>query len=68
MLALLVVSHGASAQLTYSRGQSVSPAFEGWWQNDDGSYTLFFGYMNANWDEELDVPIGPENNIVPGGL
>ena len=67
MLALLVASYGASAQLTYSRGQSVSPAFEGWWQNDDGSYTLFFGYMNANWDEEIDVPIGPENSIAPGG-
>jgi hypothetical protein len=66
-LAALLIPHGAGAQLTYSRGQSVSPAFEGWWQNDDGSYTLFFGYMNDNWDEELDVPIGPENNIAPGG-
>ena len=28
---------------------------------------LTFGYMNANWDEEIDVPIGPENNIAPGG-
>ena len=63
----LLVPVGSSAQLTYSRGQSVSPAFEGWWQNDDGTYTLFFGYMNDNWDEEIDVPVGPENNIVPGG-
>ncbi len=66
-MAVLVVAPVASAQLTYSRGESVSPAFEGWWQNDDGSYTLFFGYMNDNWEEELDVPIGPENNIQPGG-
>ena len=63
----ILVPLGSRAQLTYSRGQSVSPAFEGWWQNDDGTYTLFFGYMNDNWDEEIDVPIGPENNIVPGG-
>jgi hypothetical protein len=66
-LVLLLAPAEADAQLTYSRGQSVSPAFEGWWQNDDGTYTLFFGYMNDNWEEELDVPIGPENQIEPGG-
>ena len=69
VLALLVAGLGLSAQtrFTYSRGQSVSPAFEGWWQNEDGTYSLFFGYMNSNWEEELDVPIGPDNNIEPGG-
>ncbi|MDA1095024.1 MAG: hypothetical protein O3A25_17400 [Acidobacteria bacterium] len=66
-LGLLWLPGAADAQLTYSRGQSVSPAFEGWWQNEDGTYTLFFGYMNDNWEEELDVPVGPENNIEPGG-
>ena len=57
----------AQTRFTYSKGQSVSPAYEGWWQNEDGSHTLFFGYMNSNWEEELDVPIGPDNNIEPGG-
>ena len=69
-VALLVAATiGLSAQtrFTYSRGQSVSPAYEGWWQNEDGTYTLFFGYMNSNWEQELDVPIGPDNNIEPGG-
>ena len=69
-LALLLVHPSigsAQTRFTYSRGQSVSPAYEGWWQNEDGSYTLFFGYMNSNWEEELDVPIGPNNNIEPGG-
>jgi hypothetical protein len=28
---------------------------------------MFFGYMNANWLQELDIPIGPENSIEPGG-
>jgi hypothetical protein len=28
---------------------------------------MFFGYMNSNWEEELDVPIGPDNHIDPGG-
>lgn len=57
---------GASAQLTYSKGQIVSPAYEGWEQNADGSFSLMFGYMNSNWEEELDAPIGPENKIEPG--
>lgn len=64
---LLLVAMPAAAQLSYSSGQSVWPAFEGWWQNEDGTYTLFFGYMNDNWEEVLDVPIGPLNNIEPGG-
>jgi len=51
----------------YSSGQSVSPSYEGWWPNDDGSVTMFFGYMNSNWLEEFDVPVGPHNTIDPGG-
>ena len=45
----------------------MSPAYEGWWPNEDGSFTLFFGYMNSNWLEEFDVPIGPDNSIEPAG-
>jgi hypothetical protein len=72
LLAPLVASlffQSASAQtrFTYSAGQIVSPAYEGWWKNEDGSFTMFFGYMNANWLQEFDVPIGPDNNIEPGG-
>jgi hypothetical protein len=52
---------------TYSSGQNASPAFEGWELNADGSFNFLFGYMNRNWDEELNVPIGPDNNIEPGG-
>ena len=33
----------------------------------DGSFTMYFGYMNTNWLEEFDVPIGPDNSIEPGG-
>ncbi|MBI4477376.1 MAG: hypothetical protein HY654_09400 [Acidobacteria bacterium] len=68
-LAALLLFHsvGAQTRFTYSRGQSVSPAYDGWWPNEDGSVTMFFGYMNSNWEEEFDVPIGPDNNIEPGG-
>ena len=63
----LVVSTGAQTRFTYSSGQSVSPAYEGWMPNADGSFTMYFGYMNTNWLEELDIPIGPANDLEPGG-
>jgi hypothetical protein len=52
---------------SYASGQPVWPAFEGWEKNDDGSFSFLFGYMNDNWEEELNVLIGPDNNIQPGG-
>jgi hypothetical protein len=45
----------------------VTPAFEGWYRNPDGSYSLSFGYYNRNTEEVVDVPIGPANRIDPGG-
>jgi hypothetical protein len=48
-------------------GLNVYPAFEGWFQNKDGSYTLLIGYYNRNKKQILDVPIGPQNRIEPGG-
>ena len=52
--------------LSYTSGQTVSPAYEGWEQDADGSKYFVFGYMNKNWEEELDVPIGPANSFAPG--
>jgi hypothetical protein len=52
--------------LTYSRGQSVTPVFEGWKNNPDGSRSLMFGYMNRNWEEEPDVSVGADNYFSPG--
>lgn len=49
--------------LTYSRGQPVIPAYEGWHPNPDGTIDLWFGYLNQNYREETEVPIGPENNV-----
>jgi hypothetical protein len=63
VLALRVAAGGQS----YSSGQPVWPAFEGWEKNDDGSFNFVFGYMNDNWREEIDVPIGPDNSMEPGG-
>ena len=58
---LLWQSVDAQTRFMYLRGQSIHPAYEGWWPNDDGSFTLWFGYMNSNWEEEFDVPVGPDN-------
>jgi len=52
---------------SYDAGQEVVPAYEGWEKNTDGSFNLVFGTMNRNWEEELYIPIGPNNNIEPGG-
>ena len=64
---LLLQPAGAQIRYTYSKGQSVSPSYEGWMPNEDGSFTMYFGYMNTNWEEQFDIPTGLENNIEPGG-
>jgi len=51
----------------HDAGQSVTGAFEGWFKNPDGSFTLLLGYYNRNRKQELDIPIGPNNRIEPGG-
>jgi hypothetical protein len=48
-------------------GASVTGAFEGWFMNPDGSRAFLVGYFNRNSRQELDVPIGPDNRIEPGG-
>jgi hypothetical protein len=50
----------------HDRGQGVTPAFEGWFPNADGTYSISFGYFSRNQMEEIDVPAGPENRIEPG--
>src|SRR5206468_8281086 len=48
-------------------GAGVTGAFEGWYYNEDGSRTLLLGYYNRNLQQELDVPIGPNNRLDPAG-
>ncbi len=48
------------------KGQTVTPAFEGWYRNPDGTYSLSFGYFNRNLEEALEIPIGPDNYMEPG--
>jgi hypothetical protein len=74
--AALVVPDTATAQdavgrLSPMRGEMVSAAYEGWWPNDDGTFELFFGYFNSNWEQEFDLPVGDGNYFTmteAGGL
>jgi hypothetical protein len=50
------------------RGLGVSPVFEGWYRNPDGTYTLSFGYMNRNTEQVLTIPVGPNNKVEPGAI
>src|SRR6266496_4769196 len=49
-------------------GAAVAPVFEGWEPNRDGTFSLYFGYQNRNWQEELDIPVGENNFFSPGPL
>jgi hypothetical protein len=53
--------------IPFDAGQNVAPVFEGWEANPDGSFEMVFGYLNRNYKEEPEIPIGPDNNIEPGG-
>jgi hypothetical protein len=48
------------------RGTSITPAYEGWYPNPDGSFSMLIGYYNRNVKEALDIPAGPNNRIEPG--
>ena len=62
-----VMAQQARVEPLRDRGQSVTGAFEGWFANPDGTFSILAGYMNRNVKEELDIPIGPNNRIEPGG-
>lgn len=54
------------AQMRYATGQNVGPVFEGWMRNPDGTRSFVFGYLNRNYEQKLDVAVGPENRCEPG--
>jgi hypothetical protein len=51
----------------HESGQAITAAFEGWYPNADGSNTILIGYYNRNMKEVLDIPVGPNNRVDPGG-
>ena len=61
-----IVAH--AQVLTYSKGQPISAAYEGWEVDPDGAKYFIFGYENKNWEEEMDIPVGPDNGFQPGPI
>jgi hypothetical protein len=61
---------GSSQSLQSGRhmsGQGVQPTFEGWEYRADGSIEMVFGYLNRNYEEQVDIPIGPDNSFDVAG-
>jgi hypothetical protein len=56
----------AMSELKFNSGQSVQPAYEGWTRNPDGSRSMWFGYLNRNWEETPDIPAGANNGFGAG--
>jgi hypothetical protein len=65
--AALVRAQHLPLEPRHDSGQGVTGAFEGWFKNQDGTSSLLFGYYNRNQKEDLEIPIGPNNRIEPGG-
>ena len=69
---MIAIGVGAGAEQLpmeppHNSGQSITAAYEGWFKNPDGGFSLLVGYYNRNLKQEIDVPIGPGNRIEPGG-
>ena len=64
----LVMAQGTLLPSTPKKafGASISPAYDGWYDNADGTHTFLIGYYNRNWTDEVEVPIGPNNRFEPG--
>src|SRR5579863_5571026 len=71
---LALLSAQLPSEPKHDSGQSVTAAFEGWYKNPDGTFSILLGYYNRNLKQELDIPVGPNNRIeaypagrAPGG-
>ncbi len=49
-----------------NRGEALFPYLEGWFENDDGTFSILFGYHNRNTTQSFEIPIGPDNRFEPG--
>lgn len=58
---------GVLAEPVGNAGGPVYATFEGWGPLKDGTNALLLGYFNRNRTQTLDIPVGPDNSIEPGG-
>ena len=70
LVGLTIALPPISAQIPLSplldAGNTITPAYEGWYPNPDGTLTLSFGYYSRNKEEVVDIPVGPNNFLSPG--
>ena len=73
LLTAVLTPHRVAAQgnpdpfsFKFNSGQSIQPIFEGWAQNPDGTFSMYFGYFNRNYAETPVAPVGPDNKFEPG--
>ncbi len=58
----------AAQSLSYTSGQNVVAGLRRLGRRAPTARSYFvFGYMNRNWEEEIDVPVGPDNGFNVGG-
>lgn len=58
---------GVLAEPVTNAGGPIYATFEGWGPLKDGTNALLLGYFNRNRTQIVDIPIGPDNSIEPGG-
>ena len=45
------------------KGRASSRCSKGWEKNADGTFSMWFGYLNRNYEERLNIPVGPNNGF-----
>ncbi len=51
------------SSIRHNSGESVTPYFEGWIRNANGTFDLVFGYFNRNFAQEFSIAAGPDNFV-----
>ncbi|MBT7227062.1 MAG: hypothetical protein HN872_10700 [Gammaproteobacteria bacterium] len=64
--ALAFASINLAQAESYNFGKNIEVAYEGWRPLEDGTFNFMFGYMNENWEEEIDIEVGENNFLSPG--
>ena len=64
---LIAAAQNLPFEPAHNSGQGITGAFEGWFANADGSFSILLGYYNRNLRQALEIPTGPNNRIEPGG-
>jgi len=67
VMASAIVGQTPRSAPAQEKRTNVTGAFEGWFKNPDGTFSLLLGYFNRNDKQEFDIAIGPDNRIEPGG-